>query len=459
MNMNQIGHNLLKDVPPHSLEAERTVLGGILVGNKDLGAVLSIVSPEDFYNEAHQIIFGKIITMLDKGDPVDVLTLNDAFERAKMLKVVGGVSYISSLMDGIPKSSNIKHYARIIKERSIYRQLIHLVAQTIASSCGQGEDLGIVIDKLQTGLSDLSSEAREIKAPAKPLDEYLKEKYEIESKRKVNQLLGYKLNRFLGIEKSIEGLQSGLYLVGAYTNRGKTAFLTSILLDLLFSNPEITVMYFSLDDSKRTIVNRLLASKSGIDINKVQREQADEKDQIKLRKAYDYFIGLAKKERLIIRDIEGASHINSIEAEIKERANGNLVVFIDDVYNLDTGTSYEGIREENIDRAIKIKRLVEIYDLPIICTAELRKKSAGESMEKKPNINDLMETGKFSYKADIVWFLYPEKDEAFNREPIPTLVLDYGKNKLSSFNEDLALVFTKSQGTIKEKGEYESMLG
>lgn len=451
MSKDKIDIQIIKEAPPCNLEAERAILGNILIDNKKLEEILSIILPGDFYNDANRTILSAMIALKYNDRPIDILTLNAVLEKAKLLKEVGRASYISSLMDGVPKSSNIKHYARIVKEASIYRQIIHVAAKAIASTYGQDGDPTQVIGKLQMGLSGLEGEARRIKAPTQSLGEYLKEKYETEKKRTLDQLLGYRTNGFLKIQRNLDGLQSGLYIIAAYTNRGKTAILTSLCLDVLISNPGITVIYISLDDSKRTIINRLLSIITGIDINKVQKEQKEEEDKDKLEEAYKDIIALADKKQLIIKDIDDIKHINDLEFEIREGANGPLVVLIDDVYNLETGTSYSGLREENVDRAIRIKKLVEIYDIPIICTAELRKKATQESMDRKPSIHDLMETGKFGYKADVVWLLYPGgKDEEFNTQLAPALTLDYAKNKLSDFTKTQQLVFAKAQGTITE---------
>ena len=454
MSKNEIDMQLIKGMPPQNLDAEKNVLGSILVDPKNLEKVLSVIMPVDFYNESNRMILSAMVVLKSKDKPTDTLTLTSLLERTKLLKGIGGASYISGLMDGIPRSTNVKHYARMIKEESIARQIIDKAAQAIASTYGQDEDLTKVIGKLLAGISELESETRHITSPEQSLSEYLREKQGIESKRvDPDHKLGYKLNEFSDIARNIDGLQSGLYLIGAYTNRGKTAFLISLFLDALSSNPELTAMFFSLDDNKNTIINRLLSSKAGIDINKVQREQTDPKDKDKLSEAYDYIVGLADERRMIIKDIGEISHVNSVEAEIRERGSDNLAIFIDDVYNLDTGVSYTGLREENVDRAIRIKKLVEVYDIPLVGTAELRKKSAGEAISRKPNINDFMETGKFGYKADIAWLLYPEgKDEAFNDEPSPVLILDYVKNKLSSFTGTQGMTFTKAQSAIKELG-------
>lgn len=127
----------LKKTPPHSLEAEKTVLGGILVNNESLNVVLSIITPEDFYKESHRKIIERISALVDKGLPVDLLSLSEEMQRAGLLEEAGGMAYLSSLMDGVPKSLNVEYYAQIIKEKALLRRLIISSAKIITASYEQ----------------------------------------------------------------------------------------------------------------------------------------------------------------------------------------------------------------------------------------------------------------------------------------------------------------------------------
>ena len=286
--------------------------------------------------------------------------------------------------------------------------------------------------------------------PALSLDEHLKNKYEIESQRD-GSLLGFKLNKFSNIEKNIDGLQTGLYIIGAETNVGKTAFLTNLFLDVLESNPETIGMYFSLDDSKDVIINRLLGIISNLDLNQVQRKQDNPPDQQILKNAYDKLITFAHNSRLHIKDLSEVTHINHLEVVIREFANENLFIGIDGLFNLEVDRNGGGIREENVERANKLKTLVDTYNIPIICTGELRKKTKDEGKNKRPSVSDIMETGKFGYNANVVWLLSPESFDAtkinFNKD---YLKLDYAKNKLSHFKGYQDIIFRKNKGIVEE---------
>src|SRR5512137_984587 len=148
----------LKKTPPHSLEAERTVLGGILVHNEHLNVVLSVIAPEDFYLESHRKIIDRIISLVDKGLPVDLLSLTEEVQRAGILEEVGGVSYLSALMDGVPKSLNIEYYARIIKEKALLRRLILSSAKIISESYEQKEDADELLNEAQAAIIEVADQ-------------------------------------------------------------------------------------------------------------------------------------------------------------------------------------------------------------------------------------------------------------------------------------------------------------
>ena len=210
-------------------------------------------------------------------------------------------------------------------------------------------------------------------------------------------------------------------------------------------------MYFSLDDSKDVIINRLLGIISNIDLNQVQRKQNNLTDQQILKNAYDKLITFAQNRRIHIKDLSEVTHINHLEVVIREIANENLFVGIDGLFNLEVDRNGGGIREENIERANKLKTLVDTYQIPIICTGELRKKTKDESKNKRPSVSDIMETGKFGYNANIIWLLSPDDFDAtkinFNTD---NLKLDYAKNKLSHFKGYQDMIFRKNKGIVEE---------
>lgn len=303
---------------------------------------------------------------------------------------------------------------------------------------------------LNTKSVELKNELYKTKIePIASLSDRLMEKYELE-KNRASALLGYPMTKFKNLCENIDGLQPGLYIIGAETNVGKTALLTNIALDLMDTNPEVRVLYFSLDDSWSVITNRFLGILTGLELNKVQRKQASAVDAIKVRDAYQELACLANDGRLYIKDLSEVTNFNQAEAVVRELYDdGNLAVFIDGLYNLEVEGIGGGIREVNIERANKLKLLVDTYRIPLICTAELRKKTKEEGINKKPTVSDIMETGKFGYNANVVWLLSADYKESKDGDEFE-LSLNYEKNKLSHFKGYQPLTFIKSKGIVKE---------
>lgn len=293
--------------------------------------------------------------------------------------------------------------------------------------------------------------------PSMALDEYLTAKYNRESKRQrgAGDLLGYRLTTLRDIAEKCDGIQPGFYIIGAYPNMGKTALLINMFRDLLYSNQELSGIYFSLDDNKNVIINRLLAIETGIPINQVQWEQNTPDDQRQVQHAYHTLKTFAKSGRLALYDLSEVTNIKQIENEIqKESATKKLVVAIDGLYNIDLGEGkkYGGIREDIIELGNRIKGVVDVHQIPIIATGEVRKKPSGGKEDQRPSLHDLMETGKLGYNANMVWILHPDSMDTFKGANDPTVKLYFEKNKLSEYKGALDLRFYKKVCRMELEG-------
>jgi replicative DNA helicase len=289
----------------------------------------------------------------------------------------------------------------------------------------------------------------------KPYHIWLREKQQRDSQREPGDLLGYNLHTFHTLANNIDGIQPGFYIIGAEANIGKTALLTNLTLDMLKTNPQIKTLYFSLDDSAEVITNRFLAILSNLPINRIQRRlEGDEKEA--LNEAYNIIYDYAEEGRLIIKDLSEVYTIGRLESEIRLRAARDIFIAIDGIYNLDVEGSRGGIREENIERANHLKIIVDTYRLPLVCTAEVRKRSLGQA-SRDLTIHDIMESGKFSYNANLILLLGEEEETGvnkrtvnFNDEESVTLIVNYAKNKLSWFKGKQKLQFFRKQGRMLE---------
>ncbi len=276
-----------------------------------------------------------------------------------------------------------------------------------------------------------------------PLTEYLKRKLELSQTRDPNEPIGYRLTKFKRLQENIDGIQSGFYLVGADTSIGKTSFCVNLFLDALATNEELTGIYFSLDDNKDVVINRILAIHSGIAINKIQKRIDSDRELKALLQASSWLREISEKRRLFIYDQSDINDTKDVERNIRRRLNKPLFVVVDGLFNLDVEENTDGIREKNIARANELKRLVDVYRIPVVCTAELRKSKQG-SEGSIPTVDSIMETGKFKYNANLILLLYPDDINAYDQYEEATVAIKYAKNKLSHYRGTDTVTFHRT---------------
>lgn len=283
------------------------------------------------------------------------------------------------------------------------------------------------------------------------LSDYIQEKIALYQTRDPNKPLGYPLTKFKALQRNIDGVQPGLYIVGADTSIGKTSFMANLFLDLIDTNKDLTGIYFSLDDNKEIILNRFLAITTNIPINKLQKKLINEDQQFQLSNEADFLSRLSKERRLFIYDQSEIQNATDLENSIQLNLRRKLFVVVDGLFNLDIEETTEGsLRAKNIERANALKRLVDVYRIPVICTAELRKNDKKDT-KKPPVLDDIMETGKFKYNANLVLLLYPDNPEEYDTQESPTLNVKYAKNKLSHYRGTDKVTFNRLYSRIKEQ--------
>lgn len=430
-----------------------------------------IKDPDEFIRKNGRDAYETLLRKAQSGSEWrigKIIEANDiSTTKGKHEAFYAGVEFLNGLQDGLAFTDCIKKLSQALdmppeiiagecektKEKQareeIARAIMKLLSET-QTKLSEGDPEAV--SRLEEGLKDLRLKELKTKEPSPLLlSDYLKAKHEREKQRDPNKRLGFPLTKFKELEKNIDGIQSGFYIIGAETNVGKTAFLTNLFLDILETSEESKGLYFSFDDNKDIIINRFISIKTGLRLNQIQKRQENKADADNIASAYRYLADMHKAGRLDIKDISEINHIDALEREIKEGADKSLFVFIDGLYNLDIGGKFSGLREENIDRANKVKALVDTYRIPIITTGELRKKQRGEGKNSKLDINDLMETGKFAYNANLVLLLYADDAEKFKTDDEPILKIDYAKNKLSYYKGFQEAVFVRAKGILKEK--------
>lgn len=393
---------LLKKTPPQSVEAEKTALGGILLNNKNLNVVLSIISPEDFYKDSNRKIIEKIISLVDKSKPVDVVTLSEELQREGTLDEVGGASYISSLMDGVPKSLNVEFYAQIIKEKSLLRQLILSSAKIISSSYEQREDADQLLDEAQASIIEVAEQRVKpgfvpVGSLASPTLDMIKALHD-----RKETVTGIPTG-FRDLDNLTAGFHSSEFIViAARPSMGKTALCLNIS-QYAGLKTDYSVGFFSLEMAKEQVMIRLLCAEAQLDLKKVRTGFIGERDFEKLKLSAE-----ALSRSKIFIDESPALTVMEMKAKARRlKMEQNLdLVFIDYIQLMHPGGRFENRNQEMSYISRSLKELAKEIKIPVVGISQLSRAPEKGRREPIPQLSDLRESGAIEQDADVVIFIY-----------------------------------------------------
>ena len=392
----------LKKTPPHSLEAEKTVLGGILLNNENLNPVLSIISPEDFYKDSNRKVIDKIILLVDKGLPVDVVTLSEELQKEGSLDEIGGASYLSSLMDGVPKSLNIEFYARIIKEKSLFRQLILSSAKIISSSFEQKDDADQLLDEAQAAIIEVAEQR--IKPGFVPVSMLAPPTLDM------IKALHDRKETVTGVPsgfRDLDGLTAGFHnsefiVIAARPSMGKTALSLNIS-QYAGLKTDYSVGFFSLEMAKEQVVIRLLCAEAQLDLKKVRTGFIGEREFEKLKLS-----GEVLSQAKIFVDETPALSVMEMKAKARRlKMEQNLdLLFIDYIQLMRPGGRFENRTQEMSYISRSLKELAKEIKIPVVGISQLSRAPERGRREPIPQLSDLRESGAIEQDADVVIFIY-----------------------------------------------------
>lgn len=392
----------LKKTPPHSLEAEKTVLGGILLNNENLNPVLSIISSEDFYKDANRKIIDKIISLVDKGLPVDVVTLSEELQKEGSLEEIGGASYLSSLMDGVPKSLNIEFYARIIKEKSLFRQLILSSAKIISSSFEQKDDADQLLDEAQASIIEVAEQR--IKPGFVPVSMLAPPTLDM------IKALHDRRETVTGVPsgfRDLDGLTSGFHnsefiVIAGRPSMGKTALCLNIS-HYAGLKTDYSVGFFSLEMAKEQVIIRLLCAEAQLDLKKVRTGFIGEREFEKLKLS-----GEVLSQAKIFVDETPALTVMEMKAKARRlKMEQNLdLLFIDYIQLMRPGGRFENRTQEMSYISRSLKELAKEIKIPVVGISQLSRAPERGRREPIPQLSDLRESGAIEQDADVVIFIY-----------------------------------------------------
>ena len=402
---------LIKRVMPHSVEAEQSVVGAMLMDKDAIMTAAEIVSGADFYQSAYGVIFDSMVELFNEGKPVDLITLQERLKEKDVPAEIASLEFVKDLVTAVPTSANVKYYAEIVAEKSLMRKLIRL-NEEIANTCYAGkEPLEAILENTEKSVFELLQRRNTGDyVPIRQVVMNALERIEKASKNK-GTVTGIPTG-FIDLDYKLSGLQpSDLILVAARPSMGKTAFVLNIAQYVAFKKNK-AVAIFSLEMSKEQLVNRLFSLESQVDAQSLRTGNMKDSDWEKLIEG----AGVIGKSKLIIDDTPGIS-ISELRSKCRKyKLEHGLDIIIIDYLQLMTGSvgrSSESRQQEISEISRALKGLARELNVPVIALSQLSR--AVESRpDKRPMLSDLRESGAIEQDADVVMFIY--RDEYYNKD-------------------------------------------
>lgn len=390
-------------VPPNSLESEQGILGSILLDDESMFTVMEMIGPEDYYSEIHRTIYECMLELYHEKSAIDMVTLSSKLKSKDLLDKVGGLSYLTNMMNIVPTTSNVKYYAQTVKDKSILRRLIKASNDIIGMSYEESESLDWILNVAEKRIFDISQSS--VISDFKKIDSVL---YDVldnieEVYTKGSEITGID-SGFIDLNKTLGGLHnSDLILIAARPGMGKTAFGLNIVLNAaLLSNAKVAV--FSLEMSKNQLGTRLTSCQSMISMDKILKAKIEDEEWRKLTDAMQ----IISRLDIYIDDTPGIK-MNEIRSKCRKLKleRGLDLIMIDYLQLMEGDGKSENRQQEvaKISRALKI--LAKEMDCPVIALSQLSRKNE-DRKNKRPQLSDLRDSGAIEQDADIVLFINRE---------------------------------------------------
>ena len=414
-------------IPPQSIEAEQSVLGSMLIDNRAIADVVEILSADDFYREAHRLIFEAILALFGENEAVDFVTVTDRLKKAGTLEKAGGIALVTSLCNLVPVATNAVYYAKIVREKSQLRGLIRAATEIAGRAYEDSEDVDNLMDEAEKQILDVT--AMKKTQEFVPMQEILLDTFHrIEVRANAKGALTGLASGFTDLDNLTSGFQkSDLILVAARPSMGKTAFTLNIATYVAVHEKQ-PVAFFSLEMSKEQLVSRMLSSEGAIDSSRLRSADLDETDWARLIDAADRL----NNAPVYIDDTPGITIMELRSKARRIKAEHGLSLIIIDYLRLMQGRGMrngDNRQQEISEISRSLKALARELSVPVIALSQLSRGVEARTI-KKPMLSDLRESGSLEQDADIVMFLYREDyyDEETENKNITDVIIAKHRN-------------------------------
>ena len=403
--------NVIKRILPHSMEAEQSVIGSMIMDREAIVAASELVSGEDFYNRQYGVLFETMVELNDAGSPVDLVTLQNRLREKDVPPEVSSLEFVRDLSTAVFTSANVKYYANIVAEKSTLRKLIRL-NEEIAGTCYAGkESLEYILEATEKRVFQLvQKRTTDDYVPIRQVVMNAMDKIEMAARNK-GSVTGIPTG-FVDLDYRTAGMQpSDLVLIAARPSMGKTAFALNIAQYVAFKK-NMTVAIFSLEMSKEQLVNRMFSLESNVDAQKLRTGQLNDQEWERLIES----AGVIGKSNLIIDDTPGIS-ISELRSKCRKyKLEHNLSMVIIDYLQLMTGSggrSSDSRQQEISDISRSLKAVARELAVPVLALSQLSR-AVEQRPDHRPMLSDLRESGAIEQDADVVMFIY--RDEYYNKD-------------------------------------------
>jgi len=404
-------------LPPHSLDAEYSVIGGLLLSNDSLDKVADILSTNDFYQYAHRLIFEHALKIINAGKPADIITVAESLDISAELTSVGGVAYLANLVQNTPSAANIRRYAEIVRERSLMRQLIEVSSGITESAYNpQGRDVKNLLDDAEAKILNIAESGHRSNQGFLSVQQILPgvinridDLYQRENQSGVTGIS----TGFEDLDQLTSGFQPGdLIIVAGRPSMGKTAFSINIAENIALQN-KLPIAIFSMEMGASQLVTRMLGSIGKLDQQRMRNGSLEDDDWFRLTSA----VGKLNNAPVYIDEGAGLTSFDvRARARRLQRQTGQLGLIVIDYIQLMSGTS----DKSNENRATEIseisrslKSLAKELNVPVVALSQLNR-SVEQRQDKRPVMSDLRESGAIEQDADLIIFIY--RDEVYNKD-------------------------------------------
>lgn len=392
-------------IPPHSREAEESVLGALLIDKDAIIAIAEFLKPEDFYDERHKLIYEAALLLYDERVPLDILTISEKLKKKKALKEVGGVAYLADLANKVPTAAHVEHYGKIVKDASTKRSLMRVAATLVDMSMDEGIASDELLDKAESEIFSLTQ--KNVARAFVPVREALADSFDRldELHKQAEGIRGIPTG-FSDLDDALAGMQrSNLIILAARPGVGKTSLALNITQNvaLKYKRP---VGFFSLEMSREELVDRLLVAQADIDAWRLKTGKLSEEDFTKLSNA----MGELAEAPIYIDDTPGLSILEMRTKARRLQVESGVDLIVVDYLQLAKSRLLENRVQEVSEISQGLKNLARELKVPVLALSQLSR-AVEQRGEKKPQLADLRESGSIEQDADVVMFLWRESDD------------------------------------------------